>query len=167
MSNTITSIKNIQEGTSSRITGAEEGISEQEDRMVEITAEEQNEGRRVKKIEGNLREVSAFLVAHLVKNPPAMWETWVQSLGWEDSLEKQWLPTPVFWPGEFHGLYIPWGRKESNTAERLSLHFRGLWDNIKHTNIRVKGVPEEEEKRKALRNFFKKWLKTSPALERK
>ena len=29
------------------------------------------------------------LVAQLVKNPPAMWETWVQSLGWEDSLEKQ------------------------------------------------------------------------------
>ena len=28
------------------------------------------------------------LVAHLVKNPPAMWETWVQSLGWEDALEK-------------------------------------------------------------------------------
>ena len=28
------------------------------------------------------------LVAQLVKNPPAMWETWVQSLGWEDSLEK-------------------------------------------------------------------------------
>ena len=29
-----------------------------------------------------------FLVAQLVKNPPAMWETWVRSLGWEDSLEK-------------------------------------------------------------------------------
>ena len=28
------------------------------------------------------------LVAQLVKNPPAMWETWVQSLGWEDGLEK-------------------------------------------------------------------------------
>ena len=28
------------------------------------------------------------LVAQLVKNPPAMWETWVQSLGWEDPLEK-------------------------------------------------------------------------------
>ena len=28
------------------------------------------------------------LVAQLVKNPPAMWETWVQSLGWEDRLEK-------------------------------------------------------------------------------
>ena len=30
----------------------------------------------------------AFLVAQLVKNLPAMWETWVQSLGWEDLLEK-------------------------------------------------------------------------------
>ena len=30
----------------------------------------------------------ASLVAQLVKNPPAMWETWVWSLGWEDPLEK-------------------------------------------------------------------------------
>ena len=31
------------------------------------------------------------------------------------------LPTPVFWPGEVHGLYSPWGRKESDKTERLSL----------------------------------------------
>ena len=31
---------------------------------------------------------STSLVAQLVKNTPAMWETWVQSLGWEDPLEK-------------------------------------------------------------------------------
>ena len=30
----------------------------------------------------------ASLVAQFVKNPPAMWETWVRSLGWEDRLEK-------------------------------------------------------------------------------
>ena len=30
----------------------------------------------------------ASLVAQLVKNPPAMWKTWLQSLGWEDPLEK-------------------------------------------------------------------------------
>ena len=30
----------------------------------------------------------ASLVAHLVKNPPAMWETWVRPLGWEDPPEK-------------------------------------------------------------------------------
>ena len=47
------------------------------------------------------------LVAQPVKNPPARWETWVRSLGWEDLLEKE--MTPVFWPGEFHGLYNPWG----------------------------------------------------------
>ena len=28
-------------------------------------------------------------MAQLVKNPPAMWETWVQSLGWEDPIEKE------------------------------------------------------------------------------
>ena len=33
-----------------------------------------------------LNELASF-VAQLVKNPPAMWETWVQSLGWEDPLE--------------------------------------------------------------------------------
>ena len=43
-------------------------------------------------------------VAELVKNPPAMWEIWVWSLGWEDSLEKGKATYPVFWPGEFHGL---------------------------------------------------------------
>ena len=32
--------------------------------------------------------IRASLVAQLVKNPPAMWETWVRSLGWEDPLEK-------------------------------------------------------------------------------
>ena len=30
-----------------------------------------------------------FLVAQMVKNPPAMWEIWIQSLGWEDLLEKR------------------------------------------------------------------------------
>ena len=29
------------------------------------------------------------LVAQLIKNPPAMWETWVQSLGWKGPLEKE------------------------------------------------------------------------------
>ena len=63
----------------------------------------------------------ASLVAQVVKNPPAMWETWVSSLGWEDPLEKERLPTLIFWPGGFHGLYSPWGCKESDMTERLSL----------------------------------------------
>ena len=104
----------------------------------------------------------ASLVAQLAKNLPAIWETWVWSLGWEDPLEKgkathssilglpwwfkqhriclqygkpgfdpwvgkiPWrresLPTTlVFWTGEFHGLYGPWGHKESDMTEWLSL----------------------------------------------
>ena len=46
----------------------------------------------------------ASFVAQLVKNLPVMRETWVQSLGWEDTLEK--IPIPVFWPGEFHGVRV-------------------------------------------------------------
>ena len=36
----------------------------------------------------------------MVKNPPAMRETWVKSLGWEDPLEKGMAATPVLLPGE-------------------------------------------------------------------
>ena len=35
------------------------------------------------------------------KESAAMQETWVQSLDWEDPLEEERLPTPVFWPAEF------------------------------------------------------------------
>ena len=49
----------------------------------------------------------ASLVAQLVKNLPEMWETWVRSLGQVNLLKKGKATTPVFWPGEFHGLYSP------------------------------------------------------------
>ena len=68
----------------------------------------------------SLLKKRASLVAQLVKNPPAMQETWVQTLGWEDPLEKERLPTPVFWPGELHGLYSLWAHKESDKTEKLS-----------------------------------------------
>ena len=58
-----------------------------------------------------------------------MWETRVQSLGWEDPLEKERLPTPVFWPREVHGLYCPWGYKESDMIEQLSLSLTLLEQN--------------------------------------
>ena len=63
----------------------------------------------------------ASLVAQLVKNRPTMQETWVQPLGWEDPLERERLPIPVLWPGEFLGLYSPWGHRESFMTERFSL----------------------------------------------
>ena len=46
---------------------------------------------------------------------------WVRKIPWR----REWLPTPVFLPGEFHGQrtlvgYSPWGQKESDTAEQAS-----------------------------------------------
>ena len=38
---------------------------------------------------------------------------WVGKIPWR----RKWQPAPVFWPGEFHGLYSPWGCKESDTSE--------------------------------------------------
>ena len=62
------------------------------------------------------------LYKQLVKNLPAMRETWVQSLGWEDPLEKGKATHPVFWPGEFHG------HRVSKSPTGLSnFHFHFIW----------------------------------------
>ena len=62
----------------------------------------------------------ASLVAQLVENLPAIWETWVQFLGWEDPLENGIATHSSILPW-----IIPWtiqsmGCKESDTAEPLS-----------------------------------------------
>ena len=72
-------------------------------------------------------------MAQMVKNLPAIRETQVGSLGQEEPLEKgmewEWQPTSVFLPGKSRGQrnmadYSPWGRKESDTTERLThTHF--------------------------------------------
>ena len=85
--NTSTEIKNTVERIKSRISEAEEQISELEDKMVEITSEEQNKVKTMKRTEDNLRD---------------------------------------------------------------------LWNYIKRMNIRIIGVPEEEEKRKGMRKFLKR-----------
>ena len=85
MNNTINEIKNSLEGINSRITEAEERISDLEDNIVEITTAEQNKWKGMKRIEDSLRD---------------------------------------------------------------------LWDNIKCTNIRIIGVPKEEEKKKRTEKIF-------------
>ena len=52
-------------------------------------------------------------MAQLVKNPPAMWETWVQSLVWEDPLEKGKATHSIIlaWRSPWM-VYSPWGLKE-------------------------------------------------------
>ena len=64
--------------------------------------------------------------AQTVKSLPAMQETWVRPLGQEDPLEKEMATTPVFLPGKSHEWrrmagYSPWGRKEWDSTERLTL----------------------------------------------
>ena len=70
----------------------------------------------------------ASLVAQMVKNPSVMQEgwfdRWVRKIPWR----REWLPTPVLLSGELHGQgslasYSPWGRKESDMTERLTLFF--------------------------------------------
>ena len=61
----------------------------------------------------NQKFTIASLVAQLVKNPKACmrsgFDPWVGEIPWR----RERLPTPVFWPGEFHGLCGPQGQKES------------------------------------------------------
>ena len=83
--NTSTEIKNTLQGINSRISEAEEWISELEDKMMEISSEEQNKVKRMKRTEDSLRD---------------------------------------------------------------------LWKNIKHTNIRIIGITEEEEKKKGYEKIF-------------
>ena len=66
-----------------------------------------------------------YMVAQTVESLPAMWETRVRSLGWEDPLEKNMathssiLAWKIPWMEEPGG-YSPWGRKELDMTERLT-----------------------------------------------
>ena len=71
------------------------------------------------------------LVSQMIKCLPTRWETWVQSLGWEDLLEKEMathssiLAWKIPWMEEPGRLHSPWGHKESDTTEQL--HFSHLY----------------------------------------
>ena len=71
------------------------------------------------------------MVAQMVKNLPVMQETWVQFLGQEDPLEKGLATNSRSLPREFNGKcsllgYSPWGCKESDKTERITLTFHYL-----------------------------------------
>ena len=78
----------------------------------------------------------ASLMTQMIKNPLAMWNTWVQSLGWEDPLEEGMathsdiLAWRIPWTQEPGG-YSPWGHEESDTTEWLSavqhIYVSGQW----------------------------------------
>ena len=87
----------------------------------------------------------------MVKNPHALQETWVQSLDWENSLEKG--ITPIFLPGESHGGrslvgYSPWGRKESDMTEQGRKSKQGAERESLNSPFSV--VPENPVQSKAI-----------------
>ena len=60
--------------------------------------------------------LQSFPGGSVVKNPPAIQETWVRSLAWVDPLEKEMVTHSSILPGEFHGQrslvgYNPWGHR--------------------------------------------------------
>ena len=70
--------------------------------------------------------LGASLVVQMVKYLPTIQETWVRCLGWENPRRREWQPTPVFLPGEFHGQrnlagYSSHGHKELDTTKWLTL----------------------------------------------
>ena len=67
---------------------------------------------------------------------------WVGKIPWR----RERLPTPILWPGESHGLYSPWGRKESDTTERLS--FSLSWASL--VVLLVKNLPANSGDRRDL-----------------
>ena len=82
------------------------------------------------------------LVVQTVKTLPAARETQVQSLGRGGiPRRREWQPTPVFLPGEFHGQRSPagyslWGRKEWDTTKRNSVCLVSL-----HTRMSALSIP--------------------------
>ena len=79
----------------------------------------------------------AFLVAQLPKNPPAIWETgfdpWVGKIPWR----RERLPTPVFWPREFQGLYSPCVAKSWTWLRDFHSHFISKYVPLYHRNFKL------------------------------
>ena len=65
----------------------------------------------------------ASLMVQLVKNLPAMWETWVRCQVGKIPWRRAWQPTPVFLPGEF-----PW------TEKPVGLQYKGL-QRVRHDSV--------------------------------
>ena len=101
------------------------------------------------------------MVAQMVKNLPAMQETCVRSLSWEDPLEKEMATHSSILPWEFYGQrslagYSPWGHKESDTTERLSVTHSGLF-RLTMSLIPSTDGPNRIKKVKEELSLFLRW----------
>ena len=106
--------------------GGERRVEEGADICIHISLVLVTPGHRFNPCDLHYKFFWASLVAHMVKNLLAMQETrfdpWVGKILWR----RDWLPTPVFLPGEFHGQrslvgYSPWGGKEPDMTKQLTL----------------------------------------------
>ena len=107
-----------------------------------------NEKKILVKQNKRINGIKDSLVAQSVKNQPAKQETWVQSLGWKDPLEKGMathssiLAWRIQWTTSLVG-YSPWNHKESDTTERLStaqhsLMHKVIWSTLSYED-KLKG----------------------------
>ena len=89
-------------------------------------------------VKRELRWIWDFPVAQLVKNPPTMQETQFNSRVGKIHWRRDRLLTPVFRPEALQGLYSPWGPKEVDTTEWLSLTHsdeHGGWGGTSWPNL--------------------------------
>ena len=100
--------------------------------------------------EGNGNPLQASLVAQPVKNPPAIWESWVQSLGWEDPLEKGKATHSSILAWRI--LYSPWECKELDTTACLSLSV---------SCILARSIPWADELGRLVHGVAESWTRLS------
>ena len=99
------------------------------------------------------RKHTHSLVAQMVKSLSSMQETWIIPGVRRNPWRREWLPTPIFLPGEFHGQrslggFSSWGCKESDMTEWLTLsHFfafisqqiingrSGIWTSVQFSSV--------------------------------
>ena len=74
-----------------------------------------------------------MLYVKLIRTQSMLADSWIGKIPWK----RERLPTPAFWPGEFHGLYSPWGRKESDMTKQLSLTHQLVSKLIKMYTVTV------------------------------
>ena len=73
----------------------------------------------------------------MVKNLPAMQATWVGKIPWR----REWLPTPVLLPGEFHGQRslagnCPWDHEESDMTKQLTISFSLFFQPLVYSSLK-------------------------------
>ena len=136
MKNTITEMKNTLEGVNSRITEAEEWISDLEDRMVEFTAMEQNKEKRMKRNEDSLRD---------------LWDTIkrknIHILGVPEGEEREKGPEKIF--EEIIVENFPNMGKEITTqvqeAQRVPGRINPRRNTLRHIVIKLTKIKEKEK----------------------